>query len=51
MLSENKNLAIKRLLHTFELKAADLHLPQARAMLIRKGEGSCTGIFIKPNEV
>ncbi|CAD5252532.1 hypothetical protein ALTER154_100004 [Alteromonas sp. 154] len=36
---------------TFELKAADLHLPQARAMLIRKGEGSCTGIFIKPNEV
>jgi hypothetical protein len=33
------------------MKAADLNLPQARAMLIRKVEGSCTDFLIKPNEV
>jgi len=33
------------------LKAADLNLPQAKAMLMKTGEGGCTEIFIKPNEV
>ena len=36
---------------TDEVEAAKLKPPKARAMLMKTGKGSFTGIFIKPNAV
>ena len=51
LLTENKNLAIKRLLRNLLSKRGDIKTTNALAMIETTGEGSWTDIFIKPNAV